>query len=142
MEELATLAAEGASALVALMVTDSWERVKGRVAAFLSRGRQEDAGSAEEELDLSQGELVNARDEGDEEAADDLQATWRSRLRRVLREDPAAADELRALLEEVRPQLPAQDNSQVHNSVGVVHSGAQVYQGRDFSHLTIRPPGV
>lgn len=97
--ELAALASSGATALVSAMVSDAWGQVRDRVARFLGRGG--DPAGAAEELSAAHTELVTARDEGDGDAAQDIEAEWRARLRRVLRADPAAAAELRALLAEL-----------------------------------------
>jgi len=128
--ELAALAASGATTLVGAMVSDSWNQVKQRVGALFARGGS--AQPATEELDLSRGELVAAREAGDDDSAADVETEWRVRLRRLLQADPDAAEELRSLLEELsQVAAPAQAGS-VHNSFsGVVHGGS-VFQGRDF----------
>ncbi|MGW2424811.1 NB-ARC domain-containing protein [Streptomyces sp. NPDC001709] len=99
--ELGTLAAQGATALVGLMVADAWLRMKQgsrRFTGWLS-GR-----GADDELDTSRAELAAARDSGDEEsAADRVAADWERRLLRILEDDPEAAGELRRLLAELLP---------------------------------------
>jgi hypothetical protein len=138
--ELAGLATSGAATLVGLMVTDVWTQARERLARFFGRGAGEDASAAE--LAASQQELVAARAAGDEEAAADIEAAWRSRLRRALREDPAAADELRTLLAELAPATAERPSIVVHSSVtGGVHYGP-VVQGQNLSHLTFHatPP--
>ncbi|MGW7819515.1 ATP-binding protein [Streptomyces puniciscabiei] len=99
--ELGTLAAQGATALVGLMVTDAWLRMKHggrRLSRWLSR-RGEDG-----ELDAARAELDAARASGDEEAAANrVAADWERRLLRILEDDPEAAEELRRLLAEVLP---------------------------------------
>lgn len=47
--------------------------------------------------------MAVAREEGDQDGVAGVTAAWRLRLRRLLSEDPAAAAELRALLDEVAP---------------------------------------
>ncbi|MGW0532756.1 hypothetical protein [Streptomyces sp. NPDC003032] len=101
--ELTALAAAGAAALVQQMVADGWAQARDRVAGFFSRG--EGPGGADDavvgELDEARAELVAARETEDADMAADVQAEWRSRLRRRLAADPAAAAELRALLAEL-----------------------------------------
>ncbi|WP_434588500.1 hypothetical protein [Streptomyces sp. A5-4] len=71
------------------MVTDSWSQVRGRVAAFFSRGGAAvDEETVEGELELSRGELAAAREAGDEQTVSDVEAEWRTRLRRALQADP------------------------------------------------------
>ncbi|GAA2641790.1 hypothetical protein [Streptomyces vastus] len=132
--ELTALAAAGATALVQQMVTDGWGNVRDRVVAFFSRGRDEEV--VEGELEESRAELVAARDTEDEDAAADVQASWRSRLRRTLREDPAAAAELRALLDELAPQPAApQHSTTVHNTHNTINGG--VHHGMVIQAHTI-----
>ncbi|MEU2713273.1 NB-ARC domain-containing protein [Streptomyces sp. NPDC007205] len=99
--ELGTLAAQGATALVGLVVADAWvqmKHVRRRVACWLSRR------GADDELDAAREELESARQSGDEEdAAGRVAADWERRLLRILQEDPEAAEELRRLLAEVLP---------------------------------------
>ncbi|WP_322936389.1 hypothetical protein [Actinacidiphila alni] len=131
---MAALVSSGATTVVALMASDAWTQVRDRVAAFFGRG---ETTAATAELQRSQDDLLAARAEGDEAAASgDIEAAWRSRLRSVLRADPAAADELRRLLDELAPALDGR-TVVVHNSVsgGVQHG--PVVQGQNFSDLTI-----
>ncbi|MFE9646444.1 hypothetical protein ACFYO0_20515 [Streptomyces sp. NPDC006365] len=135
--ELTALAAAGATALVQQMVTDGWGNVRDRVAAFFSRGSNEEV--VEGELEESRAELVAARDTEDEDAAADVQASWRSRLRRTLREDPAAAAELRALLDELAPESAARQHSgTVHNTHNTISGG--VHHGMVIQAHTVGEP--
>ena len=146
--ELTALAAAGATALVQQMVTDGWGNVRDRAAAILSRGREgetapggPDEAAESAELETSRAELVAAQDAGDADAAADVQASWRARLRRALRDDPAAAAELRSLLAELGPG-PAAGTAAVRNSVhGSVHG--VVVQGHTFGgRMTVGGPGA
>ncbi|WP_328912135.1 MULTISPECIES: hypothetical protein [unclassified Streptomyces] len=128
--ELTALAASGATTLVGLMVSDAWARTRQRLERFLARGG--DGSAAARELQLSQEELVAARAAGDEGAAADIEAEWRTRLRRVLRADPAAAGELRALLAELDPAAGGGQVNVVNNSFSGVANGP-VFQGQNYS---------
>ncbi|MFH8987472.1 hypothetical protein [Streptomyces sp. NPDC017940] len=126
--ELAALAAAGATALVQSMVGDGWTAARERVVGFFSRRRAAGAaggeGAVAGELDEAREELVAARDGDDPDAAADVQAEWRNRLRRTLRADPEAAAELRALLAELAPADGTEGpGGVVHNSIsgGVQH---------------------
>ncbi|MGC5565281.1 hypothetical protein ACPYPG_20930 [Streptomyces sp. FR-108] len=136
--ELAALAAAGATALVQQMVTDGWGNVRDRVVALFSRGGEEEG--VRGELEESRADLVAARDAEDEDAAADVQASWRVRLRRTLRDDPEAAAELRSLLAELDPQPTGSATSAVHNSItgGVQHG--TVVQAHTVGDLTIGEP--
>lgn len=123
--ELTALATAGATALVQQMATDGWAQVRDRVAAFFARRAGDDAVAGE--LDLAREELRAAQAAGDDEAAADVQAEWRNRLRRALRADPELADELRSLLAELTPE-PA-PRSVTNTIIGGVHHGPVIQAG-------------
>ncbi|MFD9812305.1 hypothetical protein [Streptomyces sp. NPDC059080] len=134
--ELTALATAGATALVQQMVTDGWAQVRGRAAAFLARRRgTDDEEAVRDGLDASRDELIAARQDGDEDSAADVTAALRGQLRRLLREDPGAAGELAALVEEWRPAQGGLSVRDVHNSMsGTVQQGI-VIQAGVISHL-------
>ncbi|MDT0413334.1 MULTISPECIES: hypothetical protein [unclassified Streptomyces] len=138
--DVSLLAGEGATALVGLMVADGWTAVRERVARFFSRG-DDGAGEVERveaELEEARQDLVDAG-EG-REIAEEVEAAWRLRFRRALREHPEAAGELRALLDELAPERSRTGSGDTYNSVsGTVHGGL-VVQGRDFGTTTIGYP--
>ncbi|MEV0277759.1 hypothetical protein AB0I22_15460 [Streptomyces sp. NPDC050610] len=140
--ELAALAASGATTVVGLMASDAWTQAKQRLARFFARDGDESA--ADGELELSCEELTAARDGSDERTAADIEADWRQRLRYVLRTDPAAADELRALLAELDPAAAdGRGGGSVANTVsgGVQHG--PIVQVRDVSGgMTFHMPGA
>lgn len=137
--ELAVLAASGATAPVGLMVSETWTRAGDRAARFLARDGDESF--AGEELRLSQQELVAARAAQDELAGSDIEAVWRTRLRRVLLADPGAAEELRLLLSESDPNAGDRGAS-VHNSISGGVQNGPVFQGQHFSGLPFGGPGA
>ncbi|MFK4067839.1 hypothetical protein [Streptomyces sp. NPDC029674] len=129
--ELTALAAAGATALVQQMVTESWAQARDRVARFFARGSGEEDALAGE-LEEARIEVVAARGAEDEATAADVQAEWRSRLRRRLAADPEAAAELRALLDELAPDPDpsAGRGSVTYNTVhGGVHYGTTIQSG-------------
>ncbi|MFD0344810.1 hypothetical protein ACFVH0_40140 [Streptomyces sp. NPDC127117] len=134
--ELAALAASGATTLVGLMVSDAWTQTRERVARFLARGEETDG--VDEELDASREGLIAARDGEDPDAAADIEDEWRLRMRRALRADPAAAQELRLLLDEIAPRTADVPTVTVNNSVSGGTQNAQVIQGQNIVGLTLR----
>ncbi|MFF9784223.1 hypothetical protein YWIDRAFT_07693 [Streptomyces sp. SceaMP-e96] len=137
--ELATLAATGATTLVGLMVSEAWNQTRGRLARFFARG--DDTALPDEQLAASREELIAARDAADADTAADVEEEWRLRLRRTLRADPGAAEELRLLLDELAPQA-APLAITVHNNIsGVIQNGPAI-QGQHFSSLTFHSPAV
>ncbi|WP_406337645.1 hypothetical protein [Streptomyces sp. NBC_00649] len=140
--ELMALAATGATALVQQMAVDSWGHVRDRVALFFARrgGSEEDVIMGE--LETSRGELVVAMEAGDEQAASDVQAVWRTRLRRTLLADPAAALELQAILNDLAPQRGNQQVADVRNTIsGGVQHGPVIQAGNVGSLSFGTPPG-
>lgn len=107
--ELVALAASGATTLVGLMVSESWERARSGLVRFFGRRTSDEA--ADEELRAERAELDRARAAGGADArADagtdagaDVQGRLQRRLEEVFREDPAAAEELARLLSELAP---------------------------------------
>jgi hypothetical protein len=137
--ELTALATSGATTVVGLMASDAWTQVRTRLARFFARDGE--AGQVGQELELSRQELAAARAADDDLAAGDIEAEWRTRLRRTLRADPAAASELRLLLAELAPDSPQGTTVTVHNTMsGVVRHGS-VYQGQNLS-MTYGSPGA
>ncbi|MFI2349136.1 hypothetical protein ACH492_19200 [Streptomyces sp. NPDC019443] len=127
--ELMALATAGATALVQQMVTDTWTSVRERAVSFFSRGSTTPE-SVAADLDTARAELVDAQQSADEEAAADIQAEWRSRMRRTLRADPEAATELRALLDELWPEWSAPQRHDVHNTIsGGTQHGPVIQSG-------------
>ncbi|KNB54442.1 hypothetical protein [Streptomyces caatingaensis] len=136
--ELAELAASGATTLVGLMVTDAWSQARARVARFFARGGDDEA-AVDDELGRDAGELAAGPG-----GAAVIEERWRERLRRALRDDPAAAEDLRRLLAELAPD--GGSVPRVHNSVSGGTQYGPVVQGENFSGLRfdIRtpPPGA
>ncbi|MBL1089071.1 MULTISPECIES: hypothetical protein [Streptomyces] len=127
--ELVALATAGATTLVQQMATDGWATVRRRMAAFLARRRGAgDEAALEGELDDSRADLVVAQEEGDQDGVAGVTAAWRLRLRRLLSEDPAAAAELRALLDEVAPEQDRGTVWEVHNTISGGTQHAPVIQ--------------
>ncbi|GHC64584.1 hypothetical protein [Streptomyces flavofungini] len=138
--ELTALAAAGATALVQSMVGDGWASARERVVGFFTRRRAEggDGGVVAGELDEAREELVAARDADDADTAADVQAEWRNRMRRALRDDPEAAAELRVLLDELTPDGGEEGRGGVvRNSIsgGVQHGN--VIQAHTVGDVTL-----
>jgi hypothetical protein len=95
--ELAALASSGATALVGLMVSDSWAQVKDGFVRLLTRSAPAEAPL--EDLETSRIELVTAHLAHDDTKAAAIEGHWRARLELLLCSDHTAADELRRLLD-------------------------------------------
>ncbi|MFD8756194.1 hypothetical protein ACFV0O_35230 [Kitasatospora sp. NPDC059577] len=90
--EITELATRGATALVGLMVSEAWTRARPRFAALFGRDREEEVSL---ELDEIQAEIAEDPGSGEDQASQ-----WQRRLRLVLRSNPEAVAELRAILDE------------------------------------------
>jgi hypothetical protein len=139
--ELVALATAGATAVVQQMATDSWARARDRVVAFFARRGEAQEDAVARELETSRGELMAALDSGDEQTASDVRAEWRTRLRRALLADPAAAAELRAVLDEILPGPDGPPVTEVRNTIsgGVQHG--PVIQAGSVGPVTLGTPG-
>lgn len=126
--ELVALAAAGATALVQQMATDGWTAARDRMVAFFAGRGSATPASVEEDLETGRAELAAAQRNEDEQLVADVRSEWRTRLRRTLAADPAAAAELRALLDELTPATPApRQTFEIHNTntiSGTVHGTA------------------
>ncbi|WP_405584568.1 hypothetical protein [Streptomyces sp. NBC_01190] len=97
--ELTALAAAGANSLVQLIVGDAWAATRSRVRALFGRSGPAAAQAVEAELDQTRVELLAATDDGEADGTlAEIEAHWQARLLLLLRDEPAAADALRALI--------------------------------------------
>ncbi|MEU9290757.1 hypothetical protein AB0D57_40530 [Streptomyces sp. NPDC048275] len=115
--ELMSLAAAGATVFVQQMAADSWAEARDRIVSFLSRRDCRGETVIQGELETSRGELAAAMASGDEQTAADIEAEWRTRLRRTLLDNPVAASELRAVLDELAAASSGQLVAAVHNTI-------------------------
>ncbi|WP_155055990.1 hypothetical protein [Streptomyces blattellae] len=142
--ELATLAGTGATTVVSLLVTETWEQAKQRVIRLFARDGE--AATVEGDLGESRDALAAATGAADEEALTaDVTAMVLLRLRRLLEQDPDAADELRSLVEEFALAAGSDETGEagaVHNSITGGAQHGPVFQGQSFSNLTIHSSGA
>ncbi|MEU0162426.1 hypothetical protein ABZ154_27345 [Streptomyces sp. NPDC006261] len=139
--ELMALAAAGATAFVQQMATDSWTQARDRIALFFARRGGGEGIVIEGELETSRGELTAALEAGDEQTVLDVEAGWRTRLRRTLIANPTAASELQSVLDELSPRRDDRQFADVHNTIsGGVQHGPVVQVG-SVGSLSFGPPG-
>lgn len=120
--DIAGLAALAGSTLVAAAVTDAWETTRHKLARLFGRGQPDPA--IERRLDATRDQLAAASAADAERVQAEVAAEWAVRLKDLLADDPGAEAELRALVEEVRAQLPAWSMSAADHSAAA---------GRDFN---------
>ncbi|GGX40390.1 hypothetical protein [Streptomyces chryseus] len=135
--EMIELARTAGSAVVTLMATDAWERTRDGVVSLWRRVNPARADGIEGELDSARDDLLVARVNGDSLTEQELTEEWAGRLRRLLREQPSVAVELREILAELDPDLQNRGPQTVRMSADVSGSGRVYQAGRD-QHITER----
>ncbi|WP_433453906.1 hypothetical protein ACQPXS_37550 [Streptomyces sp. CA-142005] len=113
--ELTGLALSGATTLVQLMAGDAWATVKGRVRALFGHDRPGQTRTTDAELEEVRAAVVVAANSDDRAALAEIESHCRARLLLLLREDPAAEAELRALL--AAAGHLSEQGTTVHNTV-------------------------
>ncbi|MFI6643657.1 hypothetical protein [Streptomyces sp. NPDC050504] len=110
--ELVALASTGGAALVQHMVSEGWAQARGLIARFIARTSGADEEAVEAELEASREDLTAARATGNEQTAElissEVRTEWGKRMRNALIANPAAAADLRAILDELDPRSRAQ----------------------------------
>lgn len=134
--ELAALASSAATALIAAWTTDAWTGVKERVSRLLGRGDDVRTATADAELVVLRGSLVSAVESGETARVAEAERQWRGRLTDLLRDEPAAAAELRSVLSELEEVASAErplagDHVEVHGNT--FHGPVQV-KGIQHNH--------
>ncbi|MFJ3787517.1 hypothetical protein [Kitasatospora sp. NPDC090091] len=107
--------ASGATTVVGLMATDAWTQVRARLAALFARGR----GAEEVSAELEEIRVEVMRADHDAGLVEDSTAEVRGRIRRLVRQDPAAAAELQEILDEFKHHLPQRTTVLTNN----IHGG-------------------
>lgn len=132
----ATLAAAAATALIAAMTTDAWQKTCSAVASLWRRAHPNRADTVTAELVEVRQKALLARQLGNLEIEEGLVTEWEQRLRRLLEGDPDAAPELQRVLEDVlHPALDRADQQRLDRIVMRARASGhgRVYQaGRDM----------
>ena len=137
--ELSSLASTAATAVVQLLTTESWERLKSALGTLWSRSHPGREAALELQLDDSRAEVMAAGDDVEQVRAE-LAAEWQGRLRRLLAADPEIADELRRVLNEqlspaLQEQVPDKSDITIH---AVVSGRGRAYQAGHDMNVTER----
>jgi hypothetical protein len=103
------------TALVGAIATDTWRQVRDAVTGLWRRlhprQKDDDIGT---ELDELREQVLLARRDGDTGTERALEGAWQVRLQQLLRADPALADELRRVLDQVlTPALTPAEQTRV-----------------------------
>jgi hypothetical protein len=107
LEALIALAALAGNTVVAAATTEAWEAARRKFARLLGRGDPKKEQLAERRLEETRQQLEGISGQELQKAQADLARAWQVRLTDLLEEDPGIEAELRAVVEEIRAQLPA-----------------------------------
>ncbi|MFD0319085.1 NB-ARC domain-containing protein [Streptomyces flavalbus] len=138
--ELAALAASGATTLVGLIVSESWERAKSGLGRFFRRS-DGPADDGEEELRATRDALERARATGDVRGEERVHARLRQRLADIFQTEPGAAEELARLLAALAPDTSHTFVNLVSGGVnhGPVFQGSHIHGGITFTVQSTAP---
>jgi hypothetical protein len=101
------LMALAGNTVVAAATTDAWEAARRQFARLLGRGDPNRTQAVEQRLEETHQQLTAASGADLESVRSVLEAQWVTRLADLLEEDPGVEADLRAVVEEIRAQLPA-----------------------------------
>ena len=106
------LASTASTALVTAVVTDSWEKIRRKVATIFGRGKPDP--QIERALDATHAKLATAAATDFDSVRADLASRWTGRFEDLLATYPDAEAELTALIREIEGTAPtAADHSVV-----------------------------
>ncbi|MFF4020606.1 hypothetical protein [Streptomyces sp. NPDC001843] len=128
-EALNDLVQTGGAAIVAAMVTDAWQAARVRTVRLFQRGGR-DPQEIEAQLDRS---VARVTREGTEAARVDQVTRWRDDLEDLLSESPEVSNDLRALVREVKAQLPPVQQQWVQHITA--SAGGATSQGVMFGNI-------
>lgn len=140
--DVAALVGLAGNTLVAAMVTDAWEDVRGTVARLFGRG-EPDPG-IERRLDAARDQLAAAAPGDLERHRADQASRWAGRLADLLEDYPDAEGELRALVTRMRGMLSPDSVSVADHSMaslGDIKVSGSGGLTAGIVHIEAAPPG-
>jgi hypothetical protein len=106
LEALMASAAVAGNTVVVAATTDAWEAARHKFARLLGRGDPDKTKTAERRLEETHEQLTNTTGAVLERIRAAVEVQWTTRLADLLDEYPEAESDLRALVAEIRAQLP------------------------------------
>jgi hypothetical protein len=143
-EALVALAVLAGNTVVTAAVTDAWGSARKGFARLLGRGDPAKTQLVEERLAETHDQLTQAVGADLEPVRAELEARWVTRMRDLLEEDPGVEADLRALVQEIQAQLPAETVSAADHAVAagrdvnITATGGAVAAG--VIHGNVPPP--
>lgn len=133
--EVASLAQSAGTTLVTLMATDAWHRTRDGLTQLWRRMQPERTEAVAAELEAGREDVLAAMAANDQEMLTELRLQWQGLVRRLIVARPAAAAELRRLLDEVDPDGTAARRVTQHATAS---GQARVYQAGRDQHIAER----
>lgn len=127
-ETLGALAGAGGTALVGAVATDGWQLAKRGFGQLFARSDQSRAAAVDERLERTRA-VVEAAGARSERVRLEQQAAWTARLEDLLSDHPEAAEELRALVEQVAAATGNRSAGNVVQHAVALDHAQQVVQG-------------
>lgn len=116
-DDVMALAQFAGQTVAAAAITDVWESARRKFAQWLGRGDPNKEQRAEARLEETRRQLGGLRGQELEKVQAELGMVWQVRVADLLEDDPDAAAELRALVREIRSELPTATVSAADHSV-------------------------
>ena len=143
---LMTLATLAGNTVVTAAVTDAWEAARKGFARLLGRGDPAKTKAAERRLEETHEQLTEATGAELERTQAALKAQWVTRLADLLEDDPGVEADLRALVQQIQAQLPAEMVSAADHAVAagrdvnITVSGGGIAAGVIHGNVAVVPP--
>ncbi len=137
--DVGALAALAGNAVVTAVVTDAWESVRHKVAAWFGRGEPDP--KALERLDRTRAELAAVTSGELERMRQDLAREWAGRFKDLIADHPHAAGELDGLVQEIQASIAVASDHAVAagRDVNIKASRGGVAAGVVHGNITAGP---
>ncbi|MFE0422114.1 hypothetical protein [Streptomyces sp. NPDC058953] len=132
---LVTLATTAGTSLVAVLVAEGWQQTRDGVVTVWRRFRPHSADEVEQALETSRTSALAA---AGPDSAGPLEEQWAERFAALLDECPAAADDLRGLVDEWRSTAGGQRIDGGVRLEATARDNARVYQSARDQYITER----
>lgn len=136
---LVKLAMSAGGILVKAITTDGYELVRKAVLKLWRRHEPERAEMIEQTLATTQAELAEAPEAEAAQVAQEFDAEWLAYFRALLRNHPEAADDVRAMVEELTPLIAgdAGQNARDITQTAHVRGGISIQAGNSVGNVDI-----
>lgn len=134
--EVTSLVQSAGTTLVTLMATDAWHRTRDGMTQLWRRMQPHRAEAVAAELEADREDALAAIAADDLETLNELRLRWQGLVRRLIVAQPAAARELRNLLDQLDPRGNASAPPVTQHATASGH--ARVYQAGRDQHIAER----